>query len=250
MKKFKTILENLEKIEYPRMSAEDKVLAENVHYALLESKKLNPSESYNLRKNNKYLYETYGPKWRTSAGIYSSGIVESCWKGYKKVGYKKKNGRTVPNCVPISEESTPETLYSEVNNVLSNLYVFQFKAHSYHWSITGKDFVQLHSLFGEIYEEVLGSLDRVGEEIRALDLYPVNSLEDIIANSSISSKASGSNENDIVKDLLTSNEVVISSLIKLNESLDESKSYGFSNYISELISSHNKYSWKLKAISK
>lgn len=23
-----------------------------------------------------------------------------CWKGYKPVGTKKKNGRTVPNCVP------------------------------------------------------------------------------------------------------------------------------------------------------
>tara|TARA_R110002072_G_scaffold240674_1_gene399199 strand:+ start:327 stop:557 length:231 start_codon:yes stop_codon:yes gene_type:complete len=23
-----------------------------------------------------------------------------CWKEYKQVGYKKKSGRTVPNCVP------------------------------------------------------------------------------------------------------------------------------------------------------
>ena len=23
-----------------------------------------------------------------------------CWKTYKQVGYKKKGGRTVPNCVP------------------------------------------------------------------------------------------------------------------------------------------------------
>ena len=23
-----------------------------------------------------------------------------CWPGYKQVGLKKKNGRTVPNCVP------------------------------------------------------------------------------------------------------------------------------------------------------
>ena len=25
---------------------------------------------------------------------------DPCWKGYKPVGTKKKNGRTVPNCVP------------------------------------------------------------------------------------------------------------------------------------------------------
>ena len=27
-----------------------------------------------------------------------------CWKGYEMIGMKKKNGRDVPNCVPISEE--------------------------------------------------------------------------------------------------------------------------------------------------
>jgi len=27
-----------------------------------------------------------------------------CWKGYEMIGMKKKNGKDVPNCVPISEE--------------------------------------------------------------------------------------------------------------------------------------------------
>ncbi len=25
---------------------------------------------------------------------------DPCWKGYKKVGNKTKNGKSVPNCVP------------------------------------------------------------------------------------------------------------------------------------------------------
>lgn len=28
-----------------------------------------------------------------------------CWKGYHPVGTKKKNGKTVPNCVPTTNES-------------------------------------------------------------------------------------------------------------------------------------------------
>ena len=27
-----------------------------------------------------------------------------CWKGYEMIGMKKKNGRDVPNCVPVAEE--------------------------------------------------------------------------------------------------------------------------------------------------
>lgn len=34
-------------------------------------------------------------------------LDEECWKGYKRVGSKKKNGKMVPNCVPISEATTP-----------------------------------------------------------------------------------------------------------------------------------------------
>ena len=26
-----------------------------------------------------------------------------CWKGYEMVGTKKKGGRTVPNCVPVTK---------------------------------------------------------------------------------------------------------------------------------------------------
>lgn len=32
-----------------------------------------------------------------------SELNEDCWKGYKAVGGKMKNGKRVPNCVPISE---------------------------------------------------------------------------------------------------------------------------------------------------
>jgi len=34
-------------------------------------------------------------------------ITEKCWEGYKAVGGKIKNGKRVPNCVPIKEASSP-----------------------------------------------------------------------------------------------------------------------------------------------
>tara|TARA_B100000287_G_scaffold190950_1_gene180230 strand:+ start:1508 stop:1990 length:483 start_codon:yes stop_codon:yes gene_type:complete len=41
-----------------------------------------------IREEYYSLYEDKGP----------------CWKGYEMIGMKKKNGRDVPNCVPIAEE--------------------------------------------------------------------------------------------------------------------------------------------------
>lgn len=38
-------------------------------------------------------------------GMFGESIVnEACWDGYKQVGMKDKNGKQVPNCVPISED--------------------------------------------------------------------------------------------------------------------------------------------------
>ncbi len=35
-------------------------------------------------------------------------LKDACWKGYTAVGTKKKNGKTVPNCVPKEDTSTEE----------------------------------------------------------------------------------------------------------------------------------------------
>lgn len=33
---------------------------------------------------------------------------DPCWKGYEMIGMKKKNGKKVPNCVPVKEETLDE----------------------------------------------------------------------------------------------------------------------------------------------
>lgn len=37
-----------------------------------------------------------------------TSLKNSCWKGYEAIGFKKKNGKKVPNCVPITENSLKE----------------------------------------------------------------------------------------------------------------------------------------------
>lgn len=47
---------------------------------------------------------------------YVNSILEACWKGYKQIGTKKKNKKTVPNCVPVEEDSTPAWQRKEGKN--------------------------------------------------------------------------------------------------------------------------------------
>jgi len=50
------------------------------------------------------MYE--GKKVPLDLPMLDEGIIEEktpCWKGYKQIGMKEKNGKQVPNCVPIDE---------------------------------------------------------------------------------------------------------------------------------------------------
>lgn len=31
-------------------------------------------------------------------------LANACWKGYKAIGMKEKDGRKVPNCVPVKQD--------------------------------------------------------------------------------------------------------------------------------------------------
>lgn len=48
-------------------------------------------------------YKSKGGGWRTCKE--SVQLTEGCWDGYKQVGMKEKNGKMVPNCVPINENN-------------------------------------------------------------------------------------------------------------------------------------------------
>jgi len=38
-------------------------------------------------------------------------LQEDCWTGYKQIGMKEKDGKQVPNCVPIKEEDEKKITY-------------------------------------------------------------------------------------------------------------------------------------------
>jgi predicted RNA binding protein YcfA (HicA-like mRNA interferase family) len=54
------------------------------------------------RKVDKYLRKKYN---KEEVEKPTGELKDACWKGYTAVGMKMKNGRKVPNCVPVKEEA-------------------------------------------------------------------------------------------------------------------------------------------------
>jgi hypothetical protein len=55
-------------------------------------------------------YKSKGGGWKSAA---NESVDEACWDGYQAKGMKKKGNKMVPNCVPVEEQGSSATPYTE-----------------------------------------------------------------------------------------------------------------------------------------
>ena len=91
---------------------------------------------------------------RTGKIVFKEGINEACWKGYKEVGGKIKNGKQVPNCVPESIEEGMMSTIDQIRKDSKNVRDFIKKVFSdsdFRDMKGDKDFIKY---LGNIYEGI------------------------------------------------------------------------------------------------
>ena len=73
-------------------------------------------------KSGKYImqpmsFKAKGPKrWVLVPKDKNESLEDACWSGYKAIGTKEKDGKTVPNCVPESTNEDLKSLQDLLNN--------------------------------------------------------------------------------------------------------------------------------------
>lgn len=131
--------------------------------------------------------------------------------------------------------------------VLANSYKFTLLAQNYHWNVEGPFFSQLHELFGGIYEEVQGSIDRTAEHIRALDSLTPASFKRFDELSNIPDETEVIDAREMLTRLNEANELMIQSILACFEHANNSNAQGLANYMAERHEAHKKHGWMLKA---
>ena len=140
-----------------------------------------------------------------------------------------------------------EPLYMHgIQQLLADTVGLYFRAHGYHWNVTGEDFAQYHELFGEIYSDIYGSIDPLAENVRKLGGFPPSSLQDFAEKSSLAgSELVGGSAKALAADLLMANEALLEELKYAFSMMDSANEQGVANFIAERIDSHQKWSWQL-----
>ncbi len=72
-----------------------------------------------------------------------------------------------------------------VQNYLANLGVFIIKLHNIHWNVVGEQFLQIHNLTEEIYNEFFADFDAVAELLKTKNVMPLSTMADYLKNSTI-----------------------------------------------------------------
>ena len=144
---------------------------------------------------------------------------------------------------------TPE-IKLKAKQAFADSYLFYLQAHYYHWNVEGRHFAQDHELFGKVYEEVYGDMDKFAEEIRTLGTYAPGVFDRFMDLSQIEQEARVVDAEEMYSKLIDSNTKVIEILTELFEMLEANRLHGFADFIGGRIDSHNKHQWMLKSTLK
>lgn len=139
---------------------------------------------------------------------------------------------------------------SALKVILANSFGFYLNAHNFHWNVEGRDFVQLHDLFGKIYEEVFDSLDGTAEHIRALNSYAPGSYTRFKELSQIPEETAVPTASVMIAKLHAANDIVIKSLRECVEAAKKENLEEIVNYLGGRLEAHTKHAWMLRSLMK
>jgi starvation-inducible DNA-binding protein len=144
-----------------------------------------------------------------------------------------------------------------LQDVLTSTYGLYLATHNYHWNVEGENFVSLHKLFDEQYNELFQAIDGIAERIRALDDYALpfegdNLLKILKTTSNSLNKETDANvrADRMVHNLMTLNEAVVKSCQLAKQASVKAHDDETENVMVERISAHQKAMWMLRSIVK
>jgi starvation-inducible DNA-binding protein len=133
---------------------------------------------------------------------------------------------------------------------LGTLEAFRIKAQGFHWNVEGDNFVQLHKLFGNIYEDADDAVDHLAEHIRTLEVYAPGSMKRFIELSAIKEQEKIPSAKLMVKELIDDIEIILGHLDKCFAEATKDDKQGIANFIADRQNAHSKYLWMLKSFAK
>jgi starvation-inducible DNA-binding protein len=143
-----------------------------------------------------------------------------------------------------------EKYHLALKTAFASSYSFVLKAQNFHWNVEGPLFVQLHELFGNIYEEVYGSIDTFAEELRALQIYTPASLQKFSMLSLVQDENEITDFQFMLRELLADSEKMAQLYKVVFDMAEANGDHGLADFLAGRQDAHKKHSWMLRSCLK
>ncbi len=143
-----------------------------------------------------------------------------------------------------------EQLIEQLKVILGTNFGLYLKSHNYHWNVEGNNFPQYHLFLNTFYNEVFLQNDLIAEHIRYLDAYAPGSFSRFMELSAVEDSTTVPDPLTMMITLKDDNDKYIMQLragIILAEQAGEP---AVSNFLQELLGSHQKKAWMLRSTIK
>jgi starvation-inducible DNA-binding protein len=108
----------------------------------------------------------------------------------------------------------------------------------------------MHDFFGDFYQEVFDSVDKIAEQIRALDAYAPGSFKRFMELTDIEGEDRVLSSSEMLSQLLQDNAKYLNNLTVAYTFAEQDKQLGLSNFIQDRLDQHKKHQWMLKSFLK
>jgi len=134
--------------------------------------------------------------------------------------------------------------------LLASVNSLSIKVQYFHWNVEGDNFPQYHEFFGNLYEEIYSSVDKVAEYIRTLDVYTPGSLTRYAELTIIQDQLTVPRAELMFVELVEDNTKMIELLNHCFASASQENKQGIANFIAERLDAHEKHQWMIRSILK
>ncbi len=143
-----------------------------------------------------------------------------------------------------------DELIQQMKVYLADNVALGMKAQQYHWNVEGASFPQYHDFLGDLYQEIDGVIDNIGEYIRTLDAYAPLGPRRIAELTSITDMEIAPNAMVMMRNLYNDNNMVINTIMEAFRLAERYSEVGLANFLQDRIAVHKKHQWMLRSILK
>jgi starvation-inducible DNA-binding protein len=136
------------------------------------------------------------------------------------------------------QNQEPGDLCNCLQGLLDTVFDFYTTTHQFHWNLVDPDFSEYHEFFEEIYEDVHGSVDPLGESIRKLD--------DMVALHP-STPPTANSLGQMLHELMTRNDGIINQYKDAIDEAEKEREQGILNFLADRLDMHQKWRWQIKS---